>query len=45
MIIGKKPQSVDFYGDFIFDEYYKNYAVNIRNRFKNDKMHIVVKNY
>ena len=33
------------YGDFIFDEYYKNYAVNVRNRFQNDKMHIVVKNY
>lgn len=45
MIIGKTPLTEELYGDFIFDEYYKNYAVNIRNRFKNDKMHIVVKNY
>nr|WP_325229481.1 Dam family site-specific DNA-(adenine-N6)-methyltransferase [uncultured Oscillibacter sp.] len=45
MIIGKTPLTEELYGDFIFDEYYKNYAVNIRNRFKNDKMHIIVKNY
>ncbi len=45
MIIGKTPLTEDLYGDFIFDEYYKNYAVNIKNRFNNDKMHIVVKNY
>ncbi len=45
MIIGKTPLTEELYGNFIFDEYYKNYAVNIRNRFKNDKMHIIVKNY
>ena len=45
MIIGKTPLTKELYGEFIFDEYYKNYAVNIKNRFKNDKMHIVVKNY
>lgn len=45
MIIGKTPLTMELYGNYIFDEYYKNYAVNIRNRFKNDKMHIVVKNY
>jgi len=45
MIIGKTPLTEELYGEFIFDEYYKNYAVNIKNRFKNDKMHIVVKNY
>ena len=45
MIIGKTPLTEELYGDFIFDEYYKNYSVNIRNRFNNDKMHIVVKNY
>lgn len=45
MIIGKTPLIEELYGNYIFDEYYKNYAVNIRNRFKNDKMHIVVKNY
>lgn len=45
MVIGKTPLTEELYGDFIFDEYYKNYAVNIKNRFKNDRMHIVVKNY
>lgn len=45
MIIGKTQLTEELYGDFIFDEYYKNYSVNIRNRFNNDKMHIVVKNY
>ena len=45
MIIGKTPLTVELYGEYICDEYYKNYAVNIRNRFKNDKMHIVIKNY
>lgn len=45
MIIGKTPLTMELYGNFVFDEYYKNYSVNIRNRFKNDKMHIVVKNY
>lgn len=45
MIIGKTPLTVELYGEFIRDEYYKNYAVNIKNRFNNDRMHIVVKNY
>lgn len=45
MIIGKTPLTEELYGDYIFDEYYKNYVVNIKNRFKNDKMHIVVKNF
>ena len=45
MIIGKTPLTEELYGDCIFDEYYKNYAVNIRNRFNSEKMHIVVKNY
>lgn len=45
MVIGKTPLTEELYVEYIFDEYYKNYAVNIRNRFKNDKMHIVVKNY
>jgi DNA adenine methylase len=45
MVIGKTPLTMELYSDYIFDEYYKNYAVNIRNRFKNDKFHIVVKNY
>lgn len=45
MVIGKTPLTEELYSEFIFDEYYKNYAVNIRNRFNNDKMHIIVKNY
>jgi DNA adenine methylase len=45
MIIGKTPLTEKLYNDYIVDEYYKNYAVNIKNRFNNDKMHIIVKNY
>ena len=45
MIIGKTPLTEELYGEYIFDEYYKNYAVNIKNRFNNDKMHIIVSNY
>ncbi|WP_298485442.1 Dam family site-specific DNA-(adenine-N6)-methyltransferase [uncultured Ruminococcus sp.] len=45
MVIGKTPLTEELYGEYIFDEYYKNYSVNIKNRFKNDKMHIIVKNY
>ena len=45
MVIGKTPLTEELYGDITFDEYYKNYAVNIKNRFNNDKMHIVVSNY
>lgn len=45
MIIGKTPLTEELYKGYIFDEYYKNYAVNIKNRFNNDKMHIIVKNY
>lgn len=45
MVIGKTPLTEELYGKFIKDEYCKNYAVNIRNRFKNDAKHIVVVNY
>lgn len=45
MVIGKTSLTEELYGKYIFDEYYKNYAVNIKNRFNNDRMHIVVKNY
>ena len=45
MVIGKTPLTMELYGDYVCDEYYKNYSVNIKNRFNNDKMHIVVKNY
>lgn len=45
MVVGKTPLTEELYSDYIVDEYYKNYAVNIRNRFNNDKMHIIIKNY
>lgn len=45
MIIGRTPLTEELYAGFIVDEYYKNYSVNIKNRFNNDKMHIVVRNY
>lgn len=45
MVIGKTPLTEELYGEYVIDEYYKNYSVNIRNRFNNDKMHLVVRNY
>ena len=43
--VDKTPLTMELYGEYVFDEYYKNYSVNIKNRFNNDKMHIIVKNY
>lgn len=45
MIIGSTPLTEELYRDYIVDEYDKNYAVNIRNRFKASAKHIVVANY
>jgi len=45
MVVGKTPLTLSLYGDYICDEYRKNYVVNIRNRFNNGSTHIVVKNY
>lgn len=45
MIIGKTPLTEELYDDYIKDEYFKSYAVNIRNRFKAEAKHIVVTNY
>jgi len=45
MVIGKTPLTEELYGNNIIDEYDKNYAVNIRNRFKARSKHIVVANY
>lgn len=45
MVIGKTPLTEELYNEFVIDEYYKNYSVNIKNRFNNDKIHIVVRNY
>lgn len=45
MVIGKTPLTMELYKKYVSDEYYKNYAVNIKNRFNNDKMHLILKNY
>lgn len=45
MIIGRTPLTTSLYAPFIVEEYDKNYAVNIRNRFKAEARHIVVANY
>lgn len=45
MVIGRTMLTEELYHDYICDEYYKSYAVNIRNRFKNDTTHIIIKNY
>lgn len=45
MIIGKTPLTEELYGNFVKGEYEKSYAVNIRNRFKSESMHIIVTNY
>jgi len=45
MVIGKTSLTEELYEKYIKDEYCKNYAVNIRNRFKNDAKHIIVTNY
>ena len=45
MVIGRTPLTAILYRNSIIDEYEKNYAVNIRNRFKSGATHIVVANY
>lgn len=45
MVIGRTPMTEKLYRGYIVDEYEKNYAVNIRNRFKAAASHIVVANY
>ncbi len=45
MVIGRTPLIEKLYGNDIVDEYEKNYAVNIRNRFKSEAMHVIVANY
>ena len=45
MVIGKTPLTEELYGDYIKNEYFKSYAVNIRNRFKSESKHIIVTNY
>jgi DNA adenine methylase len=45
LVIGRTSLTEKLYGDLIIDEYSKNYAVNIRNRFKSVATHILVSNY
>lgn len=45
MVISKTRLTEELYRNYIVDEYDKNYSVNIRNRFKNSAVHIVIKNY
>ena len=45
MVIGLTPLTQELYGSYIVDEYDKNYAVNIRNRFKSSARHIIVANF
>lgn len=45
MVISKTPLTEELYRNFIVGEYDKNYSVNIRNRFKNSAIHLIVKNY
>ena len=45
MIIGHTPLTEELYGEFVKDEYAKDYAVNIRNRFHSHATHYVVTNY
>ena len=45
MVIGKTELTEELYGEYIKDEYFKSYSVNIRNRFKSESKHIIVTNY
>lgn len=45
MIIGKTPLIEELYGSYIKEEYHRNYAVNIRNRFNAGATHVIVTNY
>lgn len=45
MVIGKTPLTEDLYSPFIKTEYEKKCAVNIRNRFKSESMHLIITNY
>lgn len=45
IVIGSTELTRELYDGYIVDEYEKNYAVNIRNRFKAAARHIIVTNY
>lgn len=44
MVIGKTSLTEELYASHIIHEYEKSYAVNIRNRFKSESTHILVRN-
>lgn len=45
MIIGRTDLTERLYGDYVLGSYHKKYAVNIRNRFKNEAKHLIIANY
>lgn len=45
MVIGRTKLTEQLYRPFIRAEYSKKYAVNIRNRFKSESMHLIITNY
>ena len=45
MIISKTSLTVELYNQYKVDEYHKSYAVNSRNRFKNEAKHLIIRNY
>lgn len=45
MVIGRTPLTEELYNGMIVAEYGKQYAVNIRNRFKSESTHLVITNY
>ncbi|HEX7057783.1 MAG TPA: Dam family site-specific DNA-(adenine-N6)-methyltransferase, partial [Bacilli bacterium] len=45
MVISKTDLTTELYKNYIVDSYHKNYAVNIRNRFKNEAQHYIITNY
>ena len=45
MVIGSTPLIEELYHDLIVDEYSKQYAVNIRNRFRANSKHLIITNY
>ena len=44
MVIGKTPLTEELYRKYVKAEYAKKYAVNIRNRFKAESMHLIITN-
>lgn len=45
MVIAKTNLTESLYQGYIRGEYHKSYAINIRNRFKNEASHIIITNF